>query len=42
MRVIRTENVIFDKTRFYDFAEIDSSHLLITIVKSTENSEDFE
>ncbi len=33
MRVIRTRDVIFDKTRFYDFAEIDSSHLLITVMK---------
>ncbi len=35
MRVIRTRNVIFNKTRFYDFAKIDSSHLLITVVKDT-------
>ncbi len=35
MRVIRTRDVIFDKTRFYDFAKIDSSHLLITIKKDT-------
>ncbi len=34
MRVIRIRDVIFDKTRFYDSAEIDSSHLLITIVKN--------
>ncbi len=35
MRVIRTRDVTFDKTRFYDSAEIDSSHLLITIMKDT-------
>ncbi len=34
MRVIRTRDVIFDKTRFYDLAKIDSSHLLITIMKN--------
>jgi hypothetical protein len=31
MRVIRTRNVIFDKTRFYDFVKINSSHLLLLI-----------
>ncbi len=35
MRVIRIRDVIFDKTRFYDFAKIDSSHLLITVMKNT-------
>ncbi len=35
MRVIRIRDVTFDKTRFYDSAEIDSSHLLITIMKNT-------
>ncbi len=35
MRVIRTRDVIFDKTQFYDSAKIDSSHLLITVVKNT-------
>ncbi len=33
--MIRTRDVTFDKTRFYDSAEIDSSHLLITVVKNT-------
>jgi hypothetical protein len=33
MRVICIQNVIFDKTRFYDSAKIDSSHLLITVMK---------
>jgi hypothetical protein len=33
MRVIRTRDVIFDKTQFYDFVKTDSSYLLITIVK---------
>ncbi len=35
MRVIRTRNITFDKTRFYDSAKIDSNHLLITIMKDT-------
>ncbi len=35
MRVICTRDVIFNKTRFYDSAEIDSNHLLITVVKDT-------
>ncbi len=35
MRVIRIRDVTFDKTRFYDFVEIDSHHLLITVVKDT-------
>ncbi len=34
MRVIRTRNVIFNKTQFYNFAKIDSSYLLIIIVKN--------
>jgi hypothetical protein len=33
--MIRIRDVTFDKTRFYDSAEIDSSHLLITVVKDT-------
>ncbi len=33
--MIRTRDVTFDKTRFYDSAEIDSNHLLITIMKDT-------
>jgi hypothetical protein len=35
MRVIRIKDVLFDKTLFYDFAELDSRHLLITNVKDT-------
>jgi hypothetical protein len=33
--MIRTQDVIFDKTRFCDLAKIDSNHLLITIMKNT-------
>jgi hypothetical protein len=33
MRIIRIRNVIFDKTLFYDFAKLDSRHLLIISVK---------
>ncbi len=33
--MICTREVTFDKTRFYDFAKIDSSHLLITVMKNT-------
>ncbi len=32
--MIRTRDVFFDKTRFYNFAKIDSNHLLITIMKN--------
>ncbi len=35
MRIIRIKNVLFDKTLFYDFAELDSEHLLIINVKET-------
>jgi hypothetical protein len=35
MRIIRIRNVIFDKTLFYDFAKLDSRHLLIISVKDT-------
>jgi hypothetical protein len=35
MQIIRIRNVIFDKTLFYDFAKLDSKHLLITSVKNT-------
>jgi hypothetical protein len=35
MRVVRIRDVLFDKTLFYDFAELDSKHLLITNVKNT-------
>jgi hypothetical protein len=35
MRIIRIKNVIFDKTLFYDFAKLDSRHLLIISVKNT-------
>jgi hypothetical protein len=35
MRIIRIKDVIFDKTLFYDFAKLDSKHLLITSVKET-------
>jgi hypothetical protein len=35
MRVVRIKDVIFDKTLFYDFAEIDSKHLLIISVENT-------
>ncbi len=33
MRIIRIKDVLFDKTLFYDFAKLDSKHLLITNVK---------
>ncbi len=35
MRIVRIRDVLFDKTLFYDFAEIDSRHLLITSMKET-------
>ncbi len=35
MRIVRIRNVLFDKTLFYDFAKLDSKHLLITSVKDT-------
>jgi hypothetical protein len=35
MRVIRIRDVLFDKTLFYDFAELDSKHLLIISVEET-------
>ncbi len=35
MRVVRTRDVLFDKTLFYDPAELDSRHLLTTSVKDT-------
>jgi hypothetical protein len=35
MRVVRIRDVLFDKTLFYDLAELDSKHLLITSVKET-------
>jgi hypothetical protein len=35
MRIIRIKDVLFDKTLFYDFAELDSKHLLIISVKKT-------
>jgi hypothetical protein len=35
MRIVRIKDVLFDKTLFYDFAELDSKHLLITSVKNT-------
>ncbi len=35
MRVIRIKDVLFDKTLFYDFAKLDSRHLLIINVKDT-------
>jgi hypothetical protein len=35
MRIIRIKDVLFDKTLFYDFAKLDSKHLLITSVKDT-------
>jgi hypothetical protein len=35
MRVVRIRDVIFDKTLFYNFAELDSRHLLIISVKNT-------
>jgi hypothetical protein len=35
MRIVRIKDVLFDKTLFYDFAELDSKHLLIISVKNT-------
>jgi hypothetical protein len=35
MRIIRIKDVLFDKTLFYDFAKLDSRHLLIINVKNT-------
>jgi hypothetical protein len=35
MRIVRIRDVIFDKTLFYDFAKLDSRHLLIISVKET-------
>ncbi len=35
MQIVRIKNVLFDKTLFYDFAKLDSKHLLITSVKNT-------
>jgi hypothetical protein len=35
MRIVRIRDVLLDKTLFYDFAELDSKHLLITSVKET-------
>jgi hypothetical protein len=35
MQIIRIRNVIFDQTLFYDFAKLDSRHLLIINVKET-------
>ncbi len=35
MSIIRTRDVIFDKTLFYDLAKLDSKHLLIINVKET-------
>ncbi len=35
MRIIRIRDVLFDKTLFYDLAELDSKHLLIISVKET-------
>jgi hypothetical protein len=35
MQVIQIKDVIFDKTSFYYFAELDSKHLLIINVKNT-------
>ncbi len=35
MRIIRIRDVLFDKTLFYDLAELDSKHLLIISVKNT-------
>ncbi len=35
MRIIRIKDVLFDKTLFYDFAKLDSKHLLIINVKNT-------
>ncbi len=35
MQIVWIRDVIFDKTLFYDSAELDSKHLLITSVKET-------
>jgi hypothetical protein len=35
MQIVRIRDVLFDKTLFYDFAKLDSRHLLITSVKNT-------
>jgi hypothetical protein len=35
MQIVRIKDVLFDKTLFYDFAELDSKHLLIISVKET-------
>ncbi len=35
MRIVRIRDVLFDKTLFYDFAKLDSRHLLIISVKET-------
>ncbi len=35
MKIVRIRDVIFDKTLFYDFAKLDSRHLLIISVKET-------
>ncbi len=35
MRVVRIRDVLFDKTLFYDFAKLDSRHLLIISIKDT-------
>ncbi len=35
MQIISIKDVIFDKTLFYDFAKLDSRHLLIINVKET-------
>jgi hypothetical protein len=35
MQIIRIRDVLFDKTLFYDLAELDSRHLLIISVKET-------
>jgi hypothetical protein len=35
MRIIWIKNVLFDKTFFYNFAKLDSKHLLIISVKNT-------
>ncbi len=35
MRIVWIRNVIFDKTLFYDFAKLDSRHLLIINMKNT-------
>jgi hypothetical protein len=35
MQIVRIRDVLFDKTLFYDFAKLDSRHLLIISVKNT-------